>query len=629
MPDSVNAADHEQPSGAAYGRQLGYQLVKAQLPNQQKTTVRIPTGMTIREALFKALKLRKLEPDMCVAYRWSPNGQTKQQIDWDVDVSMLKGDEIIVEAKDKVPMSTQLSHNFAKSFLTLSKCNFCQEFLLTGIRCLTCGIEFHRNCANSVPKLCEPVMEHNTYYLSHMLARANGFSPTAVSNSDSPTNNNRLIRPRARSADENSKHKSNKVYINNNNNNYSTALSNNNQQLTQPDQTINYVIENEEQQSTPNHNHHNVTYDPQIQSPDVHHPQNDGIAPVTPQQPMPTPVSSNKLNQDNHGAHFQIPPPRDQLMQLSTSQKQFLEEKWEIDAEEINWRERIGQGSFATVYKGTWHGPVALKVLNVKVPTPAQLRDFKNEVVVLKNTRHPNILLFYGYVLKPRLVIVTQWCKGQSLYKHLHVQDGRDYTNCEIKNIVMGIAQGMDYLHAKNIIHRDLKSNNVFIHDEDNMTVKIGDFGLATFKTRYEGDQQIYHPTGSILWMAPEIIKTEPGVNPFTYQSDVYSFGIVIYEMLTRKLPYFDFKRKAALLFLIGLGDPKLSPKLNLDVIKSDKPEGLKSLMLRCVDRESKSRPLFPMITRELKKIKFSRIPRSSSEPLRLNDFSGSFTLDS
>lgn len=151
---------------------------------------------------------------------------------------------------------------------------------------------------------------------------------------------------------------------------------------------------------------------------------------------------------------------------------------------------------------------------------------------------------------------------------------------------------------------------------------------MATFKTRWEGNQQIYHPTGSILWMAPEVIRTKPGVNPFTFQSDVYSYGIVLYELLSRKLPYFDFKHKDALLFLIGLGDPRSAPKLNLDVIGPDKPTGLKALMLRCIERDPEQRPLFTSIIRDLKKIKLSNISRSTSEPLRLNDLNGSLALD-
>lgn len=144
-----------------------------------------------------------------------------------------------------------------------------------------------------------------------------------------------------------------------------------------------------------------------------------------------------------------------------------------------------------------WHGPIAVKTLNVKTPTPAQLQAFKNEVAMLKKTRHCNILLFMGCVSKPSLAIVTQWCEGSSLYKHIHVLETKFKLNTLI-DIARQVAQGMDYLHAKNIIHRDLKSNNIFLHDD--LTVKIGDFGLATAKVRWSGSTGQNQPTGSILW---------------------------------------------------------------------------------------------------------------------------------
>jgi pole hole protein len=173
-------------------------------------------------------------------------------------------------------------------------------------------------------------------------------------------------------------------------------------------------------------------------------------------------------------------------------------EDWNIDATEILMGPRIGSGSFGTVYKAHWHGPIAVKTLNVKTPTPAQLQAFKNEVAMLKKTRHCNILLFMGCVSKPSLAIVTQWCEGSSLYKHIHVLETKFKLNTLI-DIARQVAQGMDYLHAKNIIHRDLKSNNIFLHDD--LTVKIGDFGLATAKVRWSGiTGQNLQPTGSILW---------------------------------------------------------------------------------------------------------------------------------
>lgn len=274
---------HNNTVGATTSGQYGNHLVKARLPNQQRTTVSTQAGMTIKDALTKALKLRKLEPDMCTVFRLRQDGQAKQRINWDVDVSMLKGDEILVETRDKVPMHTQISHDFAKSYLTLSKCHFCHEFLMTGIRCLTCGIEFHRNCSASVPKLCEPAIDHSDYF-RHLLARPSGFSPTnALSTSESPTNTTWPLRPRARSADENSKHNKSKTSNHNQNaeatkNNTTTSTSNANtsSDYHQPANTTpgttyqNHHSSNQiviSNQSTDHHHHHsNTTNGPSVSS---------------------------------------------------------------------------------------------------------------------------------------------------------------------------------------------------------------------------------------------------------------------------------------------------------------------------------------------------------------------------
>lgn len=392
---------------------------------------------------------------MCIVFRLNPYNHTKQRIDWDVDVAMLKGDEIVVETKDRVPMHTQLSHDFARLYLAFSKCHFCQEFLMTGIKCLTCKIEFHRNCANSVPKLCEPAIEHSTY-CRYLLARSNGFSPTSnLPASDSPTNTSRPIRPRARSADENSKHKSKSVARTdtsaNNNNSSSTTSHTDQSESHLPLATNNYT---NGPSNLPSNNHLQPHYGSNFHSAfsgnsSLGMSVNSGPNSASQQQQPPAPTE-HSIQQSSPNT------------QQPLTNRELLEEKWEIDGDEITRGAKIGQGSFATVYMGNWHGPVALKELRVKDPTPAQLQDFKNEVVVLKKTRHANVLLFVGYVLKPELIIVTQWCKGRSLYKHLHVEERREFTNCEIKNIAMGVAQGMEYLHAKNIIHRDLKSNSKF-----------------------------------------------------------------------------------------------------------------------------------------------------------------------
>lgn len=284
-------------------------------------------------------------------------------------------------------------------------------------------------------------------------------------------------------------------------------------------------------------------------------------------------------------------------------------EDWEIPADEILVGPRVGSGSFGTVYKAHWHGQVAVKTLNVKIPTAAQLQAFKNEVAVLRKTRHVNILLFMGCVSKPQLAIVTQWCEGSSLYKHLHVFETK-FELFTLIEIGRQTAQGMDYLHAKNIIHRDLKSNNIFLHDD--LTVKIGDFGLATAKTRWSGSQQFHQPTGSILWMAPEVIRMQED-NPYSFQSDVYAFGIVEYELLAGQLPYSHINNKDQILFMVGRG--YLRPDLNK--LRQDTPKALRRLVEDCIKFNRDERPLFRQILASLEGLirNLPKIHRSASEP--------------
>jgi serine/threonine protein kinase len=200
---------------------------------------------------------------------------------------------------------------------------------------------------------------------------------------------------------------------------------------------------------------------------------------------------------------------------------------------------KIGQGSFGTVYKATDanHGLVAVKYLSSKT-NKDHFNEFKNEVTILQSTEHENILTFIGCLLNNRLAIVTEWCPGSSLYNHIHNYPGYDlWQMSEIVDISKQIATGMEYLHARNIIHCDLKSNNIFLvpilpaasptaandsfmqNEMGNYSaeqqrivsptsqllkwkVKIGDFGVAKVKSVYEQEPvKNLKLDGSLLWM--------------------------------------------------------------------------------------------------------------------------------
>ncbi|CAF0750446.1 unnamed protein product [Rotaria sordida] len=166
--------------------------------------------------------------------------------------------------------------------------------------------------------------------------------------------------------------------------------------------------------------------------------------------------------------------------------------EWEIRAEDLLNRGRmVGRGTYGTVYKAEvrLNGLIALKELNFVSPTLSQFQAFRNEIIALKKITHQNTLNFYGYILSPRFDIVTQWCEGSTLYKNIHVLN-RHWKINQLIDIARQICQGMSYLHDRGIIHRDLKSSNVFLDmcsEPDDVgvccCVKIDDFGLAAVKT--------------------------------------------------------------------------------------------------------------------------------------------------
>lgn len=129
-------------------------FLRAHLPNQQRTSVQVREGLTLREALAKAMKLRNLICEMCCVYRVDCN----IPINWDVDISHLECKEIVVKIIDKFPIPTSISHNFVrKTFFSLVFCEYCRRLLFQGFHCRTCGYKFHQRCASGVPSLCQQV----------------------------------------------------------------------------------------------------------------------------------------------------------------------------------------------------------------------------------------------------------------------------------------------------------------------------------------------------------------------------------------------------------------------------------------------------------------------------------------
>ncbi|BFZ08162.1 hypothetical protein BsWGS_11201 [Bradybaena similaris] len=605
--------------------------IKAFLPNSMVTTIVAHPGTTLKDGLLKAMRRRQLDASKCQVFRH----KTRIQLTWNTDMGELAGQEVSVELMEiddengipaSMPRAVVLSHNFGrKTYFSLTFCDVCHNLLFQSIRCQTCGLRFHQRCEDKAPQSCQGDLEvylrslrdNSRELIRQYLTDAQG-QPT--NRHGQPSKGGHQSRNPAPQLGQRER---------------STSAPNvcanmvDNSDISQQE----YLRRLRDLQNVRTRSHSNMfpSYRYSFYK-DKRHASDSSAsfsknAPIShgkgqqsqtltlpSESPNDSPTKSAQSSPTSAVKHVR---PRAKSVETDPGKRmrkwRDSNEDWEIPNSEIMYDRQIGSGSFGTVFKAHWHGPVAVKKLNVTDPTPAQMQAFKNEVGVLRKTRHLNILLFMGLVSKPHLAIVTQWCDGHSLYKHLHVQETK-FRMDQLTMIAKQTAQGMDYLHAKSIIHRDLKSNNIFLTEvcTENMTVKIGDFGLATVKTRWSGSHMFQQPSGSILWMAPEVIRMKEQ-NPYTFQSDVYAFGIVLYELMSGTLPYANINNKDQILFMVGKG--YLRPDINH--CRSDTPKQLKRYMQDCVQFDRDERPLFPQLLASLEALYISipKIKRSKSEP--------------
>lgn len=293
--------------------------------------------------------------------------------------------------------------------------------------------------------------------------------------------------------------------------------------------------------------------------------------------------------------------------------------EWEIPYSELTLGEIVGSGRFGTVWKGNWHGEVAIKVFNMDQMDDENIIDaFKQEVATFRKTRHENLVLFMCACMKPpHLAIVTRLCKGMTLHTHIHLRRDRFNLNRAII-IAQQIFQGMGYLHARGIVHKDLKTKNIFL---ENGKVVITDFGLFSITKlchRNRKGDWLTIPPGWLCYLAPEIICCLRASNdfrandiPFTKASDVYAFGTVWYELLCGEWP-FKGQPPEAIIWQVGKG-----MKQSLSNIQASKD--VKDILMLCWSYKASDRPEFSQILKLLEKLPKKRLARSPSHPIHLS----------
>ncbi|XP_033860705.1 ephrin type-A receptor 7-like [Acipenser ruthenus] len=278
----------------------------------------------------------------------------------------------------------------------------------------------------------------------------------------------------------------------------------------------------------------------------------------------------------------------------------------ELDASCIKIERVIGAGEFGEVCSGRLKLPgkrdlsVAIKTLKVGY-TEKQRRDFLGEASIMGQFDHPNVVHLEGVVTRGKpVMIVIEYMENGALDAFLRKHDGQ-FTVIQLVGMLRGIAAGMRYLSDMGYVHRDLAARNILVNS--NLVCKVCDFGLS--RVIEDDHEAVYTTTGGkipVRWTAPEAIQ----YRKFTSASDVWSYGIVMWEVMSYgERPYWDMS--------------------NQDVIKAieegyrlpapmDCPPGLHQLMLDCWQKERGERPKFDQIVGILDKM--IRNPNTLKTPL-------------
>jgi len=220
-----------------------------------------------------------------------------------------------------------------------------------------------------------------------------------------------------------------------------------------------------------------------------------------------------------------------------------------------------------------------------------QIEEFWREAAILSKLHHPNVLAFYGIVNNGpggTLATVTEFMASGSLKKVLRKEKFLDRRR-QI-TLAVDVAIGMEYLHSKDIIHFDLKCDNLLVNlnDPSRPICKVADFGLSKVKqtTMVSGGMR-----GTLPWMAPEML--EMSSNMVSTKVDVYSFGIIMWEILTGKEPYAGMHHG-------GVIGGILSNTLRPTVPASCDPQW-RELMELCWSNEPDKRPTFTEVVSRLR----------------------------
>ncbi|CAJ1355750.1 unnamed protein product [Effrenium voratum] len=272
----------------------------------------------------------------------------------------------------------------------------------------------------------------------------------------------------------------------------------------------------------------------------------------------------------------------------------------------------LGSGAHANVYKAEWTRTFTAGTSSIIVAVKQLHTDlgevYRNRERLTMLTDHPNLVKCVDSTLEPPYLIVTEFLAGGSLFDLLY-NSGQQLSLWQQVKILLDVAAGMKYLHEQkpSILHRDLKSSNVLLAKPlrsatQEPFAKVADFGLSRAEAS-SGFQAMTVGVGTWRWMAPEVFASDSDdMVPYDLKADVYSFGILMYEVLERQLPYSEQ-------FGTDVCDPRISIHVCMGLrpevksAASDSPElreELRRLMQRAWNNDPDERPDFQELEEQL-----------------------------
>ncbi|KAL6096040.1 blk [Pungitius sinensis] len=268
---------------------------------------------------------------------------------------------------------------------------------------------------------------------------------------------------------------------------------------------------------------------------------------------------------------------------LKAPEPPWAQDEWEIPRDTLKLVKKLGAGQFGEVWMGYYKNTqkVAIKTLKEGTMEP---EAFLQEANLMKQLQHERLVRLHAVVTKEPILIVTEFMVNGCLLDFLKTYEGKKLKLNKLMDMSAQIAEGMAYIERKNYIHRDVRAANILV--SDTLTCKVADFGLARIiETEYIAQEGAKFP---IKWTAPEAIN----FGTFTIKSDVWSFGILLTEIVTYgRIPY------------PGMTNPEVIRSLD-QLYRMPCPDGcpteLYDIMHMCWRQQPEERPTFDFLQNTL-----------------------------